>query len=294
MWTISRPDVGDIDAQLDAALVHKDGTVVYALTANERDSIHALYAAYDVLEGEPDPALMPPGLDHCKNALHAAYGQVQKGGRLAGLRGALLAAVVECPLCGFAPASTLDHHLPKDEYRALSIYPRNLVPSCQPCNRAKGTLQPVAGEGMIHAYFQQLPDEAFLHADVDYNDGVLVVSFRIESAALEAPLLERLRFQFDRLSLNARYSDPINVFLFNLKPAFKMFRGMPNSQDLMRSFLVRSAMDYETDFGLNHWRVALMRGLSACEAFLADPWSYLDRGLLEVRVPYPAEPPTTP
>ena len=73
MWTIDPPDVGDVDAQLNAALIHKDGTVVYALTVAERAAIAALYATYDELSGEPDPSLLPAALDACKDALHTAY-----------------------------------------------------------------------------------------------------------------------------------------------------------------------------------------------------------------------------
>jgi len=279
MWTIDPPDVGDVDAQLNAALIHKDGTVVYALTVAERAAIAALYATYDELSGEPDPSLLPAALDACKDALHTAYGQLQKGGRLANLRGTLLAAVMECPLCGFEAATTLDHHLPKDDYRALSIYSRNLVPSCQPCNRAKGTLKPIAGEGLIHAYFQTLPDFTFLIADIQFAGGTLVVTFSIDNMFLPAGLGERLTFHLQRLNLNKRYFDPVNIFLFNLKPSLNLFRGQPDEAGQIKTFLLASATSYDGDFKLNHWRSALMRGLAACDDFLVDPWSYLDRPL---------------
>lgn len=280
MWKVDLPDVGDVNAQLDAALIHKDGTVTYALSAAERLAIGAVYHAYDVLFGEPDPSLMPLTLDACKDALHAAYNEVQKRGRLADLRGRLMAAVIECPLCGFEAATTLDHHLPKDDYRALSIYSRNLVPTCQPCNRAKGTLEPVAGQGMIHSYFQEVPEFTFFEADAEYEAGSLVVKFRVDSTFLPAGLGGRLDFQLDRLNLNARYFDPINIFLFNLKPSLKMFRGKPDEAELIRSFFLASAKSYDGDYKLNHWRAALMRCLAASDDFLADPWSYLDKPLL--------------
>ena len=213
--------------------------------------------------------------------------QVQTGEQitrqLSTLRGTLLAAVIECPLCGFEAATTLDHHLPHDDYRALSIYSRNLVPTCMPCNRGKGTLQPIAGEGLIHVYFQAIPEVSFFVADAHYADGALVVTFRIDDAALPAGLGERLAFQLDRLKLNDRYFDPINIFLFNLKPSLKMFRGKPGEAALIKDFLLQSAESYDEDFKLNHWRAGLMRALAASDAFLADPWSYLDKPLLELK-----------
>ena len=282
MWKIDLPEQGNVDAQLHAALVHKNGDVVHALTDEERTAIHALYAAYDALLGEPDASLNPDALAACANAIHDSYSQVQLGGRLAELRGKLLSRVVECPLCGIAPGPTLDHFLPKNNYRALAIYARNLVPACQPCNRAKGTLEPAAGQGMIHPYFQPLPEETFFHADVDYRDGTLIARFRIDGNNVDAALLERLRFQLDRLKLNERYPDPVNIFLFSLKPAFMLLRGGDNEREDLRAFLTKSAESYDGDMRLNHWRAALMRGLAACEDFLDDPWTYFARPLLIV------------
>lgn len=283
MWKVDPPNVGDLNSQLDSALIHKDKTVAYELTDAERQAIKALYQSYDKLGGEPDPCLLPAALDGCKDALHIAYGEVQKGGRLSQLRGDLLAAVLECPLCGFEAATTLDHHLPKEEYRALSIYARNLVPSCQPCNRAKGTLVLQPGKGMIHAYFQVIPDVAFLVANVEYEAGALVVTFLIDGTNLPAPLAERLKFQLQRLRLNERYFSPINIFLFNLKPSLNLFRGSPNEAGSIRDFLMASAASYDADFKLNHWRTALVRGLAACDDFLADPWSYLDKPMHTIK-----------
>ncbi len=281
MWQVKLPDVGDVNAQLGAALIHKDGTVVYALSQIERDAITALYNAYDAHLGEPHPSLIPAVLDGCKNALHTAYNEVQKRGRLKKLRGTLLAAVLECPLCGFEAATTLDHYLPHDDYRALSIYSRNLVPTCQPCNRAKGTLQPVAGKGLIHTYFQAIPDVTFLVGTTEYAAGSLVVKFSVDATPLPAPLGGRLAFQFDRLNLNDRYADPINTFLFSLKPSLLYFRGKPGEAELIKEFLLLSAETYDGDFKRNHWRAALMRALAASDAFLADPWSYFDKPLEE-------------
>lgn len=277
MWTVKLPEAGDIDAQLDAALIYANGDFVYELSVAERAAIHNLYADYHQRRGEPDPALIPAALVGCADALHGAYGQVQKGQRLASLRETLLAAVLECPLCGSAPATTLDHHLPKDDYRALSINPRNLVPCCQPCNRAKGTLVAVAGQGMIHAYYQALPEVTFFRADVTYGAGSLVVEFGINPAGVTPALVARLQFQLDRMKLNERHPDAINVFLFSLKPSLEWFRGKPGERNLLQDWLVHAANTYDRDFGLNHWRTAVLRGLAVCDAFLDDPWAYFDK-----------------
>lgn len=277
MWKVRLPDTGDIDDQLDTALTLLNGDLVYSLNAVERAAIHALYADYDQRLGEPNAALQPAALAGCANALHNAYNQVQKGQRLAALRSKLLSAVMECPLCGSGDATTLDHHLPKDDYRALAINPRNLVPSCQPCNRAKGTLAALAGQGMIHAYFQAIPPVTFLKATATYAAGALTVAFSVDPAGLPPPLADRLTFQLGRMKLTERHPDAINIFLFGQKLAFRLFRGKPGERDLLRQFLLDGADTLDQDLGLNHWRAALFRGLADCDAFLDDPWTYLDK-----------------
>jgi 5-methylcytosine-specific restriction endonuclease McrA len=275
MWTVKLPGTDDTGTQLDIALTNANGIPVYALNGVERAAIHALYLAYDANLGEPDPCLKPAVLVNCAAALLNAYDQVQKGKRLESLREMLLGAVMECPLCGAAAATTLDHHLPKSEYQALAIYPRNLIPSCQPCNRAKGTLVPVAGQEMIHAYFQTLPTVTFFRADSVYAEGSLKIAFAIEDGALEAGLEARLAFQLDRLKLTERNQDAINLFLFALKPSFQLFEGQPGERDLIQSFLLKAAETYDKDLGLNHWKSAVVRSLASNDEFLDNPWAYL-------------------
>ncbi|MHC2297932.1 hypothetical protein ACVJBD_002138 [Rhizobium mongolense] len=276
MWKMRLPAAGDLNAQLDAALIHVDGTVVYELSEDERQAVHDLYARYEELRGEPDQTLNPDALNACRNALHDAYGQVQLTGRLSTMRARLLDAASECPFCGAAPATTLDHHLPKGDYRSLSINPRNLIPSCQPCNRAKGTLDPVAGEGIIHTYFETLPDQTFLVANPTYVDGALVISFSVDAEVAEPPLSGRLEFQIGRLKLNERLAKSINTFLFELKPGMELLREIPNWRQAIRTHLQKAGDSFDRSFGMNHWKAAVVRSLAACEPFLDDPWSYLD------------------
>ncbi|MDX0906353.1 hypothetical protein GOL75_14040 [Sinorhizobium medicae] len=276
MWKMRLPPAGDLNAQLDAALIQINGTVLYELSPEERQAIHDLYDQYDQLGGEPHHTLNPEELNACRNALHDAYDQVQLSGRLSTMRARLLDAAPECPFCGAAPATTLDHHLPKGEYRSLSINPRNLIPSCQPCNRAKGTLSPVAGEGAIHAYFQTLPDETFLVAQTSYVDGALAVSFFVDEQVAPPPLSERLTFQIGRLKLNERLAKSINTFLFELKPGIELLRDIPDTREVIKTHLLKAGESFDRSFGMNHWKAAVVRGLAACEPFLDDPWSYLD------------------
>lgn len=277
MWTLPQTDVTDVDEQLTTALTYANGTPIYSLSPAEREAVRAVYQAYDAMLGQPDPSLMPPELAACRSHIRDGYGQVQIGGRLAGLRASLLASTDVCPYCGFGEPTELDHYLPKTQFEELAIYPRNLVPSCGPCNSAKRTIVPEASSdpGLIHAYFQELPDAEFMYADIDFDDGALDVTFRIKFLPRDTPLAAMLEFQLNRLKLHQRYRRQINKFLFEQRTAIVQFkeRGLPPAE--LASYLRRSAASLADNFGRNDWRPALLRALAASEGFCAAPEDYL-------------------
>jgi hypothetical protein len=247
---------------------------VHALTIAERAAILAVYAAYDQLLGQPNHNLLPVELAGCRAHLEDAYSQVQIGGRLESLRGQLLATTDVCPYCGFGEPTQLDHYLPISEYGELAIYPRNLVPSCGPCNNAKRAHIAVAGPGFIHAYFQQLPAQPFFHADVIYDAGALDVTFHIDEGALGAALAQRLRFQLARLKLNDRYPKQINKFLSEQRPGIMLLQSLPNSSQQLATYFMGAAATLSPTFGINDWRPALLRALATTLEFCADPEAY--------------------
>lgn len=268
MWSLNLPDSGNTIDDLNVALQPEGSPPLYALNVVEIAAIAALYHTYDQLGGQPSPALTPPSLgDACLSAVHSAFGQVQAGGRLRKLRDRLMLMVEQCPYCGFGEVTDLDHYLPKSIYKALSVYPRNLIPSCSRCNRAKHAHVPeTQSQGMIYAYFAQIPQVRFFVANVDFSGNALTVNFKIESTNIDAKLAQSLNFQLTRLKLNERYPKQINTFLFGLRTGLTELIETKDSA-LLSEFLRRSALDMEDSFGMNDWRSALLFGLSASSQF---------------------------
>lgn len=278
MWILDNQELGDLDADLAAALTYANGEAIYALTADERAAIHAVYDLYDAMLGQPAPGLIPVGLNAARTFLYEAYNQVQIGKRLAHLRARLLASTQTCPYCGFGEVKDLDHYLPRGTYNELAIYPRNLVPSCSPCNNAKRTVYPgmpaANGPGLIHAYFQPLPDEDFLHADIIFGaDGTLSVTFRIDNPGIDPVLVGKLQFQLDRLKLNERYRAQVNKYLSEQRTGMLMIHS--TSAELFREYLEKSSVALVATYGRNDWRVALLRNLAANPDFCLTPERYL-------------------
>jgi hypothetical protein len=275
MWTLAPQSLDAIEEALRSALTYVNDTPVYALSAAEWAAIKLVYQLYEQLGGQPHPGLRPAALDAARPYLHAAYDQVQIGGRLATYRNHLLASTDACPYCGFGELKDLDHFLPRSIYGELSIYPHNLIPSCGPCNNAKRTVVPggADGPGLIHPYFQALPDLDFLTADVTFEGGSLSVLYRIDAAMLAPDLASKLHFQLVRLKLNHRYTAQINKFVSEQRTGILMLRDLGAHK--VREFLQRNAASLARSFHRNDWRAALMRALADTPGFCADPAGYL-------------------
>lgn len=275
MWVMDSLNNEDFEAALDTALTYANGASVYELSAVERAAILGVYTLYDALLGQPHADLTPASTATARPFIEAAYSQVQIGGRLEGLRERLLASAIACPYCGFGEVRDLDHYLPKSDYGELAIYPRNLVPSCSSCNNAKRKIVPgvphAYGPGLIHPYFELLPDVEFLLAEVTFVGGALEVTFQIDPTQVPA-VADKLQFQLDRLKLNDRYPKQINKFLSEQRTAILMFESLGSA--LLTEFLIRSAADLADSFGRNDWRPALVRALSQNDEFCASPQLY--------------------
>lgn len=95
----------------------------------------------------------------------------------------LLAPQNICPFCGIGQVDTLDHYLPKAKFPLLSVLPKNLIPACSPCNKAKTTgVALTKGEQCLHPYFDRgaVYDERWLYAEVIKYYPV-VIKYYVES-----------------------------------------------------------------------------------------------------------------
>jgi hypothetical protein len=266
MWTLTIPDNTSAIDELIIALTYANGVPVYALSEQEKQIVGNLYDRYDNLKAHPAPELRKPQLsDQLKGVIREAYAEVQQGRRLHSLRERLKLAAPRCPLCSIGAVTDLDHHLPRSQFAALSVYSRNLVPACTTCNNKKRTIAAdTPNRRLIHAYLDDLPQERFLRTDVTIAQNSVLFEFRIERiSGMSAELYERLRFQLERLELNRRYSAEINVFWSSQEVALTDAYGTDLNALKLREFLQRSAMVMDRRFGINDWRAALLHD-SAC------------------------------
>ena len=269
MWKLNSPDTTQAARELLRGLLRLDGKPVsHKPTAAQRNGVRKLYNRYDAALGAPSPTLK--GVRFAKafrDAVKAAYNEVQEDGRLSDLRARLKNVQGQCPYCGIGEIGDLDHFLPQTTYNLLSVYARNLIPCCHKCNRAKGTLaSPTPTEHLAHAYFDAFPPERFFFAEVSVSPAGLKTRFYIEkSVAMTQAFADRLTFQVQRFELNKRYPAVVNSYLGGQKEWIEQAgrAGLP----ALRATLVGQRDSLARQFALNDWRTALMYALSESDDF---------------------------
>ncbi|WP_158486629.1 HNH endonuclease [Pseudomonas lurida] len=275
MWRLDTPNTGNSSENLTTALTLLNGTPVYELTNLEKARVLQLYQSYDDNLGNPSNDLKGTEAEALLlEAMHNAYLQVQIGGRLEDYRDKLKLLAEICPYCGFGAITDLDHHLPRSKFKAHSIYAKNLIPCCHPCNNIKRAKAGDMPNGQFsHVYFGQRPHEPFLSADAKVHLTGLEVSFTInQTATLDPNEFERLKFQFDTLELNSRYKAPINIYMGTLRTSIESFAALGGAA--LKTFLQSSYTASCRDFGPNHWQSALLKSLTESDEFCDGGFQY--------------------
>jgi hypothetical protein len=275
MWTLRRPSTRYAERDLVTALTRVDGQEVHLMTLAERRRILKLYKVYKSTAGRPSPALKGEELpDDFRLALYHAYGQVQENGRLSSLRARLKNAAPKCPYCGFGEIGDLDHHLPRKQYKPLSIYACNLIPCCHVCNKKKAALaSPDPHEHIAHVYLDRFPKKRFLVAAIALRSSAIRVSFSVQQCSgMSAELCARLNFQIARFALEARYQREVLSFLTSQQSGIQdaARHGAPS----LKTWLRRTHTSLKRSYGLNDWRTALVYALARSDEFCEGGFRY--------------------
>ena len=252
------------------------------IIAAEVEGVVKLYDLYEANRGTACDALKGCDLPvTLLDTIHAAFDKTHEGRQLHALREMLFKGVALCPICGIAPPTELDHHLPQSVFKPLGIHARNLVPMCHLCNHAKLAGFGEGGAAFLHVYYDTLPDVDFLKVDIALDGGTLVATFTIDAeAVLPAGFTDRLSGQMQVLELNDRYQQEVNTYVASHAVTLHLAYGA-DGQDGVCTILRLQARFERRAFHRNHWRPVLLRALTDHDGFTSG-------GFAEV-LPIPAD-----
>ncbi|WP_125116422.1 HNH endonuclease [Agathobaculum sp. Marseille-P7918] len=170
----------------------------------------------------------------------------------------LAGASGKCAICSIGAASTLDHYLPKAEYPTLCVFPANLVPECQSCNKNKGDFIQIENEKMLlHPYFDDL-------SDVIWLDGKLVFSSVIgieyyNSYTSDPVMASRISLTIEKYKLFPLFAIQANSDISNNISMWRKQLQNTGTKQLRIYFSACRLSREEKD--LNSWSSALYRAL---------------------------------
>lgn len=124
----------------------------------------------------------------------------------------------KCPLCGRGAVYSLDHHLPKAHYVDLAISPKNLVPSCQDCNKSKlAAIPSIASEETINPYVDDVETATWLRARVVEVAPAAFLFFVDSPAEWPQVMRNRVSSHFRNFKLRKFYASEAATLLANIR-----------------------------------------------------------------------------
>lgn len=235
-----------------------------------RSNVNARYKEYMIHKA--DLQILPlSNIDvFCADALVKCYSSRTK--LLDSLRDKLLYPDVddfdECPLCGIGEPSTLDHYLPKEEFPEFSIFSKNLIPICSPCNSSyKGVKWIDNGKRIfIHAYFDIFPDQTFFALNISVGAKLSLV-FNAIQLPEHIDFSQLFSSHFEKLNLNDRYRRKAASEIARKKRRLEVIFRKSGSPADVANALLKEALDLRAEYSHNHWKPVLYDALARSADF---------------------------
>ncbi|MEK4533117.1 HNH endonuclease [Solibacillus sp. FSL K6-1554] len=176
-----------------------------------------------------------------------------------------------CPYCEINEPGTFDHYLPKEEFPEYSVLSLNLIPCCSICNSYKGELWENSNSRVfLNYYFDEIPQEQFLYAKLDYTDGTDVpkISFELRNDnGIDSSIFQRIETHFDKLYLLKRYIKQANSKVSSIRKSCILKINGRNNIVAVKSILEDDLDVLEQQVGCNNWEYALVKSVLESDEF---------------------------
>lgn len=254
MWSLPKPLIEDAIADV-ARVIARSGN---RLKETDGVILKTLYRLYDNNCGSITPEDDKRIDNDIRNVLYGLYDKTQQGGALYYIRRELFSNIDYCPMCGISVPSQLDHQMPREDFRSLSVCRMNLVPTCSICNNKKRKGNP---SNFIHPYYAQ---------------AIMNLPF-FEIEIHSSPITHRMSWKF---SINKDIIHDRNLVskIESQVAVIKLFRRLYRETNIMLSDILNAditsqeqldfVMKYEyrkytnnNRYGMNDWRCVFLKSL---------------------------------
>lgn len=260
-------------------LLDKGLTKASPASSDEKKIIRSLYRRYRHRLGRADLIQPSNSLSvKLKADIKSGYKKTYAGQTLESVRDAIQnASANRCPSCGGSRPGQLDHHLPKDIYPEYALFTWNLIAFCEGCNRKKGVHAPNdLAEAFIHPYLDNVPRTPYHLVNVKVHSTHVSVTFSFDpNAAIRDQVMKsRMKFQFEKVDVNAQISSEVTEFI---RECCDTIAGdvKPAAASMISSHLYQRAIRMDRLHSPACWQSALLRSLARCDEFCTFGYSLM-------------------
>lgn len=167
-----------------------------------------------------------------------------------------------CPYCGVTLPKTYDHYLPEAHFPELSVHALNLIPCCGSCNSTKNNFwKNNTHRTFLYFYKDIIPNVKYINVNILTGAGSIGAQFSIQRPRnIQNAVWEVLFSHYEKLGLIITYNELANDEIsevFNACVAHIRCGG-----GNVRLFVEELLAPEESLYGINHWRVVLMKSLA--------------------------------
>ena len=267
MWKLEKPLLEDAIHDIEKIIAESGGVI----SSTERTTLSYIYRLYDRNRGYIQSSDNDKCSTEVQNKLYKMYDRkTYEGQKLYYIRKELFKSADICPMCGIGEPSQLDHQLPRDKYKSLSLCRLNLVPVCGVCNNKKRDKDPVM---FIHPYYQDFPnDKIFLVANIHINEKKHIISWKYEFdvRGMDDNLREKIRYQTSVIKFLRRIQKASNSFILEMF-CCSTFQSVETLKHFLRNEFNKKIYLY----GANDWRTVLLYALFTSPKFGVEEAAYL-------------------
>lgn len=205
-----------------------------------------------------------------KQAIQKVYSDY-KSKAIIEYRSILFKHIPQCPYCGLGETDCLDHYLPQKHFSEYALYKLNLIPSCYKCNSTfKGSEYKDGNMRLFfHPYIDSINDTEVLRASIRWIGDNIQLFFGICSRNnIDPDTSQVLKRHFKHLNLNDRYLQHAAIYLSDMRPRFSEDYGVVGDVNALRAAMEFRYRDSQNEFGINHWKTALLKCIKEDEKFM--------------------------
>lgn len=225
MKNLSQPDVTKADTLYDDVIARKRNKDFIKRLSKYESYIKGRYITYKTnlmtLENINKSIIV---VDDDKEAIHSSFtSSFKKNIKDSELKQVYDECKGTCPFCGTSKLEEVDHYIPKEHYPEFTLYPLNLIPICNKCNKQKGDkfLDGANVRKFINFYADDVDDIEFLKVDIDFNSSDIEKSTKIKyiadfSKIQDVYVRQIVENHYRELNLLERYGDAAGDEISNL------------------------------------------------------------------------------